>query len=65
MLTLKDLRIVKSRIELLDALFVKFPVREVLEMILEIADLQCINLLLNLDSFLTNQIVLMRLIKSS
>jgi len=62
MVTLNDFKIVNSLMELFEALLVNVPESDVLAIMSEIAVLQGINLLLNPASFLTNQIVLRRLI---
>jgi hypothetical protein len=61
---LKIFKIVKSLKELFEAFFVLLPDREVLVMIDEISDFQLVILLLNLASFLANQIPLRRFTKA-
>jgi hypothetical protein len=63
--TLKCFKMEKSLMELFNVFLDLFPEREVLAVIIEIADLQVMSLLLNLAWFLANQIVLRRLIKAA
>jgi len=60
MVTLKAFRMVKSLMELLEALLLLQPDKDVLDIIDEIADFQLMQLLLNLASFLAYQIELIR-----